>query len=238
MHHSREPRRSGFTLIELLVVIAIIAILAAILFPVFAKAREKARQTSCLSNAKQIGLAFMQYAADYDSIFPAMFWSNGRWEPDGIYWVGQLMPYSKNQQVYICPSTRDSTCSYAYNLALERHQQDNLDTVFPATWGSGVVDAWNQQNAGGPAQWALVADGVWNGYYGIDWPGEAGNDGQVWRNGTPPEQNNWNGCRISFRHNQNANVTFADGHAKSIQLTRLYPSYFWPWNWISPHHNK
>src|SRR6056297_3095 len=88
---------SGFTLIELLVVIAIIAILAAILFPVFARAREKARQTSCLSNVKQLGLGVMMYAADYDERLPAR--SIG-----GVGWYGLLQPYIKNWQVIICPS--------------------------------------------------------------------------------------------------------------------------------------
>src|SRR6266511_3375494 len=84
--HRRRDRQRGFTLIELLVVIAIIAILAAILFPVFAQAREKARQASCLSNCKQIGLASNMYLQDYDETFPGHDWQKGMgiWGlPDG-----------------------------------------------------------------------------------------------------------------------------------------------------------
>ncbi|GIV19219.1 MAG: hypothetical protein KatS3mg023_0970 [Armatimonadota bacterium] len=105
-------RRNGFTLIELLVVIAIIAILAAILFPVFAQAREKARQTSCLSNLKQLGLAIVMYAQDYDEKFPnAGSWEWWEWQaehdnpdtfPGGI--VFRLRPYVKNMGIFACPS--------------------------------------------------------------------------------------------------------------------------------------
>ena len=99
-------RKQGFTLIELLVVIAIIAILAAILFPVFARAREQARKTSCLSNLKQLGLGVMQYVQDYDETFP--FGNNWQsltdFQNGGFGWGAQIRPYVKNNQIYLCPS--------------------------------------------------------------------------------------------------------------------------------------
>lgn len=121
----------GFTLVELLIVIAIIAILAAILFPVFARAREKARQTSCLANVKQIGLAWLSYAQDYDertcparmrdmTIDPA---NEGNCRMNYVY---GLIPYVKNEQMFFCPSDQspsdwyspgpqDYHTSYGYN---------------------------------------------------------------------------------------------------------------------------
>ena len=94
-------RRKGFTLIELLVVIAIIAILAAILFPVFAQAREKARQTQCASNLRQLGLGAMMYAQDYDQRY-VPWWGDG--VSKGRGWSSILMPYVKNEQLFACPS--------------------------------------------------------------------------------------------------------------------------------------
>ncbi len=101
--------RRAFTLIELLIVIAIIAILAAILFPVFAQAREKARQTVCLSNMKQIGTSMMMYTQDYDELYPVnnrTFQSSSNYQNSFTYitWVGQLQAYAKNVDIFTCPS--------------------------------------------------------------------------------------------------------------------------------------
>lgn len=103
---SAAPSKSGFTLIELLVVIAIIAILAAILFPVFARARENARKTSCLSNMKQIGLGVIQYTGDYDSNYPpAYYYKNNSSSAAGyVQWSGLVQPYVKSEQLFVCPS--------------------------------------------------------------------------------------------------------------------------------------
>ena len=103
--------RRGFTLIELLVVIAIIAILAAILFPVFAQAREKAREATCLSNNKQIGLAVQMYMQDYDNTYPAqkadgIFVFAAKGKDQGQNYYDELAPYIKNGQVWICPSDK------------------------------------------------------------------------------------------------------------------------------------
>src|ERR1051326_8868417 len=109
---SQSMKRSAFTLIELLVVIAIIAILAAILFPVFAQARAKARQTSCLSNIKQLAMGFQMYVQDYDERFPQWKWDLNYKDAGGAgstpnnatsLWWNAIYPYVKNTQIYVCP---------------------------------------------------------------------------------------------------------------------------------------
>jgi prepilin-type N-terminal cleavage/methylation domain-containing protein/prepilin-type processing-associated H-X9-DG protein len=95
----------GFTLIELLVVIAIIAILSAILFPVFARAREAARKTACTSNLRQLGLAAHMYAQDYDELMPCDYYAcNSSWTHARL--VGQVRPYIKNMEIFYCPSAK------------------------------------------------------------------------------------------------------------------------------------
>lgn len=119
--------RKGFTLIELLVVIAIIAILAAILFPVFAKAREKARQTSCISNEKQIMLGMKMYVQDYDELFPAQPGDSNSQvilaaggNPFNYY--DESQPYLKSKQLWLCPDK-------VGNGAMSYHMNGNLITI-------------------------------------------------------------------------------------------------------------
>src|SRR5665213_2657628 len=108
MNSSVTKKAQGFTLIELLVVIAIIAILSAILFPVFAKVREKARQTSCLSNMKQLGLAFVQYSEDNDEKYICRYPAPGNF---GDSWCSQIYPYVKSIAVFKCPDDAFSNFS-------------------------------------------------------------------------------------------------------------------------------
>ena len=123
---------NGFTLIELLIVIAIIAILAAILFPVFATAREKARQTTCSSNLKQLGLAMVQYTQDYDECPPNG--SSKTWSVWG--WAGQIYPYVKSKAAYVCPDdlTPGASVSYLYN----RNIQNENGSIIQGTTGFGT----------------------------------------------------------------------------------------------------
>jgi prepilin-type N-terminal cleavage/methylation domain-containing protein len=113
--------KKGFTLIELLVVIAIIAILAAILFPVFASAREKARQTSCISNEKQLGLGFQQYVQDYDECYPI---GGADGSTTGKGWGSAIYPYVKARNVYIClddPTAQDGSDGFAISFGFNRN---------------------------------------------------------------------------------------------------------------------
>ncbi len=126
-------KKQAFTLIELLVVIAIIAILAAILFPVFAQAREKARATACLSNLKQIGLGYAQYEQDYDETVPCGLSTWGR----GMGWAGQIYPYVKSKQVYMCPNDPTTTSSgdiisYAVNANMVAYINSGNHPPVPA----------------------------------------------------------------------------------------------------------
>lgn len=126
-------KKSGFTLIELLVVIAIIAILAAILFPVFAQAREKARAISCLSNLKQSGTAFYMYVQDYDETCLKM--------GAGVDWWSLIYPYTKNLQVYYCPDRNDQGTDDSLNLHLD-HLPGYGYNWGPIGWrGGGLLGA-------------------------------------------------------------------------------------------------
>jgi prepilin-type N-terminal cleavage/methylation domain-containing protein/prepilin-type processing-associated H-X9-DG protein len=110
---TRSRRAAGFTLIELLVVIAIIAILAAILLPVFAKARENARKATCQSNERQLAMGMLQYTQDYDELLP-----RGYTTPPSRDWKTDVTPYLKNSQIFTCPSAPGQGSAYGYNWDL------------------------------------------------------------------------------------------------------------------------
>src|SRR5437870_12469206 len=138
-------KRRGFTLIELLVVIAIIAILAAILFPVFAQAREKARGASCLSNMKQTATAILMYSEDYDEtqVHSQDWTSFARPDLNGSSFSGLLQPYVKNRQIFICPSNK-------------RRQQQGLD------WNYNVPDDGVHHTS---TSYAMNLDAGYMGFY-------------------------------------------------------------------------
>ena len=146
--HNPISIKSAFTLIELLVVIAIIAILASILFPVFARARESARRTSCLSNLKQVGLGFVQYAQDYDERLPMTSWQpvahTGGNDGRDMWWMDVLQPYVKSYQVFTCPSRKTTigTGGVDYTVLSPQTQRGNLKqfgtyTINQSHYGSG-----------------------------------------------------------------------------------------------------
>jgi len=145
MKGSKKGRRIGFTLIELLVVIAIIAILAAILFPVFAQARGAARKAACTSNVKQLSLAIMMYNQDYDETMPFGYMYNLPAQTELWYWQDLVQPYIKNYGVYVCPSASQHTI-VDYLRPANAIPVLALDYICNAAWGFEDGDVFNGIN--------------------------------------------------------------------------------------------
>jgi len=199
--------RRGFTLIELLVVIAIIAILAAILFPVFARAREKARQTSCLSNMKQFGLAMLMYAQDYDERM--VMYVDAAYQFTTMAWWVTIDPYVKNEQMRACPSQRGggwSDYGVCYPHVSGVGNATSLAEVDKPAETAMLLETEAQHNSSGRTGNLYLgycpfhyAEGsiAWAYYRGVAWPG---------------------------RHNGGNNNCFIDGHAKWLKYETIMNS--------------
>ncbi len=240
LNGGQRMRRNGFTLIELLVVIAIIAILAAILFPVFAQAREKARQTTCLSNLKQIALAAKQYEQDYDerSVYGQLTVPGVNAPANTVGWPQMIYPYTKSNEVLLCPDDSNKKSispnldptppgypapvhsSYLYNYYVgvnNKYPNPNQVILFTE---SGLL-----MNAAAP--WTTSTSPIKPAAFltGCDrW--------SLFSASQDPNNPDW--AAADSRHNEQANSAFMDGHVKSLQRNAMYPNENNQLNWPQP----
>jgi prepilin-type N-terminal cleavage/methylation domain-containing protein/prepilin-type processing-associated H-X9-DG protein len=246
-------RQRAFTLIELLVVIAIIALLAAILFPVFSQARERARQSTCASNMKQLGFAWIQYTQDYDEYWPTGKQANG----DGSGWYTSVYPYVKSAQLYKCPSdktTPGQVISYSVNRNLMRVAESGLTA--PPNVGGTVTSSgafFNSATMYAPAKTVLLFEVLGTtAFFNASTKDEL-NSFSAWGPtattdptkcistfhptefyatgilGTPPENGGYyyspdgDASSVNGRHWDGANYAYADGHVKWLLGSRVSP---------------
>ena len=226
-------KRTGFTLIELLVVISIISILAAILFPVFARARESARRTSCLSNMKQMGLAAMMYLQDFDGYYCPLLnnikplpseYVGGYFEQNGhsdgssdLYWQQLLQPYVKNNQVFQCPSKAYTGSFHVYgdygmNSAIAKRVSYTSPTTTTFNGAAMVAPAstyYIMDFSSYTFSYTTMKTDYWRYLPGV---------GNVAGWSCPSALGD---CREG-RHFDGVNVAFADGHAKWLKSVVVY----------------
>jgi prepilin-type N-terminal cleavage/methylation domain-containing protein/prepilin-type processing-associated H-X9-DG protein len=195
----------GFTLIELLIVIAILTVLAAILFPVLAQARERARRASCLSNGRQLGLAFLQYAQDFDEYFPLTAHAGANFS-----WTATLDPYLRNKQVFRCPGDLSANWS---DPAKPRKTSYFLNAYMPGTGPYGKLSL-----VASPGNVIYIAESAdsnpsdhfhpmqWGGATNDFWNAPAGETSEV----------------ALRRHQGGFNAVYADGHCKWVKWQMLW----------------
>lgn len=218
--NSRKLFRKGFTLIELLVVIAIIAILAAILFPVFARARENARRSSCLSNMKQIGLGLMMYTQDYDEKYPLYAFKDASltWK---FSWASVIYPYVNSTQVFICPSAVQTGYCYPTLMQVNSYQYAGsygYNYAYFGTWATSTRPTVTSLAAvNSPSETIAIAESTALQVTSIVYPPS------IWSNPATT-------CgyvsgefekQLATRHFDGTNITFADGHVKWLKKSAL-----------------